>query len=65
MTPKVLHHRSSGFSVQEDFSIVSGKVVTVANRLFTAVMLVALLIACQEMPENKPRGEIELERLAD
>lgn len=43
---------------------MSSKVVTIANRLFTAAMLVALLIACQEMPENEPFGNIRLEQLA-
>lgn len=41
---------------------MSGKFVTVANRFATAVMLVALLIACQEMPEGKQNlGDIKLE----
>lgn len=35
--------------------------VTVINRLFTAAILVALLIACQEMPEGKDFGGIQLE----
>lgn len=49
----------------EDLKIVSNNFVTVANRLFTALMLVALLIACQEMPENNNFGDIQIERQAD
>jgi hypothetical protein len=33
--------------------------------MFTAVMLVALLIACQEMPENNNFGDIQIERQVD
>ena len=44
---------------------MSSKVVTVANRLFTAAMLVALLIACQQMPEQDRLGDIQLEQLAN
>ena len=45
----------------EDIEIVSTKLVTIGNRLFTAAMLVALLIACQEMPENNFEG-IQIEQ---
>lgn len=44
--------------------VVSSKLVVV-NRLFTAVMLVVLLIACQEMPESESFGDIKLENLAN
>ena len=40
---------------------MSSKLVTIGNRLLTAVMLVALLIACQEMPENNFDG-IQIEQ---
>ena len=39
---------------------MSSKFVAFTNRLFTAVMLVALLIACQEMPESNI-GDIQIE----
>ncbi|MGL5940949.1 MAG: hypothetical protein ACRC2S_11230 [Waterburya sp.] len=44
---------------------MSNNFVMVGNRLFTALMLVALLIACQEMPENNNFGDIQIERQAD
>ncbi|MDJ0595501.1 MAG: hypothetical protein QNJ72_36865 [Pleurocapsa sp. MO_226.B13] len=44
---------------------MSNKYMPVINRLITAMMLVALLIACQEMPEEKNFGEIKLERLTN
>ena len=44
---------------------MSSKIVTITNRLFTAVMLVALLIACQEMPEDNNFGGTDLERLTN
>ncbi|MCC0179510.1 hypothetical protein I4641_21350 [Waterburya agarophytonicola K14] len=43
---------------------MSTKLVTVGNRLLTAAMLVALLIACQEMPENNNFGGIKIEHPA-
>lgn len=43
---------------------MSTKFATVTNRLFTAAMLVALLIACQEMPESNNFGGIQIERPA-
>ena len=45
--------------------IVPTKLVTVGNRLLTAAMLVVLLIACQEMPEQSNFGYIEMEPLKD
>jgi hypothetical protein len=44
---------------------VSSNYVTVANRLFTAMMLVVLLIACQEMPDNDGLIDIQIEHQAD
>ena len=49
----------------EDGEIVSSKFVAFINRLFTAVMLVALLIACQDMPENNNLGDIQIEHLSN
>lgn len=36
----------------EGIKIVSSKFAIVLNRLITATMLVAMLFACQQMPEN-------------
>ncbi|MEM8829269.1 MAG: hypothetical protein AAGE96_07925 [Cyanobacteria bacterium P01_G01_bin.19] len=44
---------------------MSNKVVTVGNRLLTAIMLVALLIACQEMPQNNNFDGTEIEQQRD
>ena len=35
---------------------MSDNFVVIINRLFTASLLVALLIACQEMPQSKNFG---------
>lgn len=40
---------------------MSGDFITVMNRLITAIMLVALLIACQEMPHNSNVGDFHIE----
>lgn len=36
----------------EDYKVVSSQLFTSLNRLFTAVLLVVLLISCQEIPQN-------------
>ena len=36
----------------EDCNVVSSQFFTSINRLFTAVLLVVLLISCQEIPQN-------------
>lgn len=40
--------------------VVSREFLTLVNRLFTAVLLVALLFACQKMPESSNLNEIPL-----
>ncbi|MEM8723217.1 MAG: hypothetical protein AAGE84_28690 [Cyanobacteria bacterium P01_G01_bin.39] len=35
---------------------MSNSLVTLINRLITTVLLVALLFACQQMPENNTEG---------
>jgi uncharacterized lipoprotein YehR (DUF1307 family) len=40
----------------EEIKIMSDSFVGIINRLFTASLLVALLIACQEMPQTKNFG---------
>lgn len=59
----MLHHRSNLCGVLEDKGVVSNQFFTVINRLFTAAMLVAMLIACQEMPESTNFGDVEVEYL--
>lgn len=45
---------------------MSTNLAGVINRVFTSVMLVVLLISCQEMPEgNSHKNIIQLERLAN
>jgi len=46
-------------------TIVSNKLVTIGNRLLTAAMLVALLIACQEMPEHNNFGGVQIDQPAN
>lgn len=50
------------------YKIVSSNFVMVLNRLVTAMMLVGLLVVCQDMPESdsfgKSFGKIDLEHLA-
>ncbi len=47
----------------EAIKIVSTNLVGVINRLLTSVMLVVLLISCQDMPKNSGHlGIIQLER---
>jgi|GEM_PF-5934915 len=48
--------------VFERLNIVSSNLLTVMNRLFTTVMLVALLFACHKMPEGKNIEGIRFER---
>ncbi|MGF1590177.1 MAG: hypothetical protein ACFCU7_13205 [Pleurocapsa sp.] len=40
---------------------MSSDFLTLINRLFTAVLLVVLLFACQQMPESKSLDEIQYE----
>lgn len=35
--------------------VVSNNLITLINRMSTAVLLVVLLFACQQMPENQNR----------
>ncbi len=44
------HHKSMW--CLEDYKVVSSQLFASLNRLFTAVLLVALLISCQEIPQN-------------
>lgn len=37
----------------ENIKVVSNDLLSLFNRLFTAILLVALLFACQETPEAK------------
>ena len=36
----------------EDYNVVSSQFFASINRLFTAVLLVVLLISCQEIPQD-------------
>lgn len=47
-----------------NIEVVSNELLILINRLFTTVLLVALLFACQQMPENKIEP-IQLERQTD
>jgi hypothetical protein len=45
--------------------VVSNNLLAFINRLFTAVLLVVLLIACQQMPENNNAEGFQLEYQAN
>jgi hypothetical protein len=47
----------------ESINVVSNNLLTLINRLFTAVLLVVLLFACQQTPENNNSkgGQMELQ----
>lgn len=45
--------------------VVSNNLFAFINRSFTAVLLVVLLIACQQMPENNNVKGIQLEYQAN
>ncbi len=44
---------------------MTSDLLTLINRLFTAVLLVVLLFACQRMPESKSLKEIQYEYQAN
>lgn len=44
---------------------MSSNLLTLTNRLFTTVLLVALLFACHRMPEGRNSGGIQLEQPAN
>ena len=48
--PCLFHYR--GMWCFEDYRVVSNQLLASLNRLFTAVLLVVLLISCQEIPHN-------------
>ena len=43
----------------EDYNVVSSQLFASINRLFTAVLLVVLLISCQEIPQNNSNSLLE------
>ena len=45
----------------EDYKAVSSQLLASLNRLFTAVLLVVLLISCQEIPQDNHFFETQLE----
>ena len=45
----------------EDYKVVSNQLFASINRLFTAVLLVVLLISCQEIPQDNNLWETPLE----
>lgn len=45
----------------EDYKVVSSQLFASINRLFTAVLLVVLLISCQEIPQDNNLLETQLE----
>ena len=53
------HHEN--IRCMEGMNIVSNDLFTLINHLFTAVLLVVLLFACQEMPESRNIDGIQLE----
>jgi hypothetical protein len=48
------------YMVQESIKVVSNDLFTLFNRLFTAVLLVVLLFACQEMPNGGKVDRVQL-----
>lgn len=45
----------------ESIKVVSNDLFSLLNRLFTAILLVVLLFACQDMPEGKKVDGFQLQ----
>ncbi|MEM7760246.1 MAG: hypothetical protein AAF298_19275 [Cyanobacteria bacterium P01_A01_bin.40] len=61
---KLSHHKSI-WCFMGVYEVVPNDLLTLINRLFTAILMVLLLFACQQMPESQNREGFQFEHQAN